>query len=392
MTDQVGEIVEQWCHQLLHGTDSPVGRRAVPGTSGRWELVLARRFTDGAAAGLRARGLADCPVTRSTDILGHTGDGVNSTPPATMPSSNPRYMSPTRTATQAHAFRLKARAALIRRRDRRGNIERFSRRSRGRCRRHSGEQLLSEALLFADDDRLYWRDEINFERRPSSLNPSPDLHSPARQRTPCAITCTTPPKILTPQPIGRRFLVVPAACRRPRPTASCCTSTPARLLATARPPRNSAWPLDRHRPGVSSTWVRARDSRHRCGKAGRCARPRRRHRRRVGGDCPPTSSSATSVTGAVRGGRFARRRAGRALRVAQAPVVVANILPVLVDFAARLPDTVTPGGLLILSGVLRTRGRAARLPAGTASPSPPKSAAEWLCVIAKSGKCVTSDA
>ena len=73
--------------------------------------------------------------------------------------------------------------------------------------------------------------------------------------------------------------------------------------------------------------------------------------------------------------------------LARAPLVVANILAhVLVDFFAHgLADAVTPGGLLILSGILRTQGPELRARLGwhglTLVAEEKKD--DWLCVIAR---------
>ena len=73
--------------------------------------------------------------------------------------------------------------------------------------------------------------------------------------------------------------------------------------------------------------------------------------------------------------------------LAQAPLVVANILAhVLVDFFAHgLVDAVTPDGLLILSGILRTQGPELRARLGwhglTLVAEEKKD--DWLCMIAR---------
>ena len=71
----------------------------------------------------------------------------------------------------------------------------------------------------------------------------------------------------------------------------------------------------------------------------------------------------------------------------QAPLVVANILAhVLVDFFAQgLADTVTPGGLLLLSGVLRTQGSDLRARLGWHGLTlvGEEHKGEWLCLIAR---------
>jgi ribosomal protein L11 methyltransferase len=73
--------------------------------------------------------------------------------------------------------------------------------------------------------------------------------------------------------------------------------------------------------------------------------------------------------------------------LARAPLVVANILAhVLVDFFAHgLADAVTPDGLLILSGILRTQGPELRARLGwhglTLVAEEKKD--DWLCVIAR---------
>jgi ribosomal protein L11 methyltransferase len=85
-------------------------------------------------------------------------------------------------------------------------------------------------------------------------------------------------------------------------------------------------------------------------------------------------------------GSLAEVLAGR-YGLAQAPLVVANILAhVLVAFFAHgLADTVTPGGLLILSGILRTQGPELRARLGwhglTLVAEEKKE--EWLCLIAR---------
>ena len=71
----------------------------------------------------------------------------------------------------------------------------------------------------------------------------------------------------------------------------------------------------------------------------------------------------------------------------QASLVVANILAhVLVDFFTQgLADTVTPGGLLILSGILRTQGPEIRTRLGWhgLAQVAEERRDEWLCVIAQ---------
>lgn len=71
----------------------------------------------------------------------------------------------------------------------------------------------------------------------------------------------------------------------------------------------------------------------------------------------------------------------------QAPLVVANILAhVLVDFFAQgLAETVTPGGLLLLSGILRTQGPEirARLAWAGLTLAGEERQEEWLCLIAR---------
>ena len=71
----------------------------------------------------------------------------------------------------------------------------------------------------------------------------------------------------------------------------------------------------------------------------------------------------------------------------QAPLVVANILAhVLVDFFAQgLADVVTPGGLLILSGILRTQGPEIRARLGWhgLTQVAEERRDDWLCVIAQ---------
>ena len=73
--------------------------------------------------------------------------------------------------------------------------------------------------------------------------------------------------------------------------------------------------------------------------------------------------------------------------LAQAPLVVANILAhVLVDFFAHgLVETVTPGGLLILSGILRTQGPEIRARLGWHGLAlmAEERSEEWICVIAR---------
>jgi len=73
----------------------------------------------------------------------------------------------------------------------------------------------------------------------------------------------------------------------------------------------------------------------------------------------------------------------------QAPLVVANILAhVLVDFFAHgLVDAVTPGGLLILSGILRTQGPELRARLGWHGLAlvAEEKKDDWLCMIARQG-------
>ena len=75
--------------------------------------------------------------------------------------------------------------------------------------------------------------------------------------------------------------------------------------------------------------------------------------------------------------------------LARAPLVVANILNhVLVDFFAHgLVDAVAPGGLLILSGILRTQGPEIRARLGWHGLAlvAEERREEWLCIIARRG-------
>lgn len=88
----------------------------------------------------------------------------------------------------------------------------------------------------------------------------------------------------------------------------------------------------------------------------------------------------------VEQGSLAEVLAGR-YGLAQAPLVVANILAhVLVDFfALGLADTVSPGGLLILSGILRTQGPEIRACLGWQGlvQVAEERREDWLCVIAR---------
>lgn len=74
----------------------------------------------------------------------------------------------------------------------------------------------------------------------------------------------------------------------------------------------------------------------------------------------------------------------------QAPLVVANILShVLVDFFAQgLAETVTPGGLLMLSGILRTQGPEIRARLGWHGMTQvaEERREEWLCILARRGR------
>lgn len=88
----------------------------------------------------------------------------------------------------------------------------------------------------------------------------------------------------------------------------------------------------------------------------------------------------------VEQGSLADVRTGR-FGLTQAPLVVANILAhVLVDFFAQgLAETVTPGGLLLLSGILRTQGPDLRARLGWHGLTlvAEERQGEWLCVIAR---------
>lgn len=94
------------------------------------------------------------------------------------------------------------------------------------------------------------------------------------------------------------------------------------------------------------------------------------------------------VAGAVRveEGSLADVLTGR-YGLTQAPVVVANILAsVLVDFFTNgLAGTVEPGGLLILSGILRTQGPDIRTQLGWHGMTlvAEERCDDWLCVIAQ---------
>ena len=200
-----------------------------------------------------------------------------------------------------------------------------------------------------------------------------------------------PTKILTPQPIGRRFLVVPAALPPPETdrivlhidagTAFGDGAHPTTQLCLAA--------LERHcRPGAlidlgAGTGILAIAA----AKLG--AAPV------LAVDIDATSVEIAranvernGVTGAVRAeeGSLADVLAGR-YGMAQAPVVVANILAhVLVDFFANgLVETVAPGGLLILSGVLRTQGPELRARLGWhgLALAAEERRDDWLCMIAR---------
>ncbi|HHW87919.1 MAG TPA: methyltransferase [Chloroflexi bacterium] len=88
----------------------------------------------------------------------------------------------------------------------------------------------------------------------------------------------------------------------------------------------------------------------------------------------------------VEQGSLAEVIAGR-FGITQAPLVVANILAhVLVDFFAQgLADVVTPGGLLILSGILHMQGPEIRARLGWhgLTQVAEERRNDWLCVIAK---------
>ncbi len=88
----------------------------------------------------------------------------------------------------------------------------------------------------------------------------------------------------------------------------------------------------------------------------------------------------------VEQGSLAHVLAGR-FGPTQAPLVVANILAhVLVDFFAHgLAEMVTPGGLLLLSGILRTQGPEIRAQLGRhgLTLAAEERQGEWLCLIAR---------
>jgi len=200
-----------------------------------------------------------------------------------------------------------------------------------------------------------------------------------------------PPKILTPQPIGRRFLVVPAALPPPATDRIVLHIDAGSAFGDGAHPTTQLClaALDRHcRPGAlidlgAGTGILAIAA-AKLGAAPVLA---------VDIDAASVEIARANierndVTGAVRAeeGSLADVLAGR-YGVAQAPVVVANILAhVLVDFfAAGLADTVTPGGLLILSGVLRTQGPELRARLGWhgLTLAAEERRGEWLCVIAR---------
>ena len=97
----------------------------------------------------------------------------------------------------------------------------------------------------------------------------------------------------------------------------------------------------------------------------------------------------------VEAGSLADVVAGR-FGLTHAPLVVANILAhVLVDFFAQgLAETVTPGGLLILSGILRAQGPDIRARLGWHGLTQVAEAHrdDWLCVIAQRAPSSTDSA
>ena len=161
-SDQVGEIVEQWCHP-------------------NFCTELIRRLVDGQYLGRLADGSwywrADSPIAQQADFEARALPIAQSPDPLTYSATRAtaRKLDPAGDYAQLKpkvhvpdpdrerklmAFRLK-RGQRYTAQEIDAHIERY----RGDLEGDAAairEQLLSEALLFADDDRLYWRDEINF--------------------------------------------------------------------------------------------------------------------------------------------------------------------------------------------------------------------------------------
>jgi len=203
------------------------------------------------------------------------------------------------------------------------------------------------------------------------------------------------PKTLAPHPIGRRFLVVPAAIEPPpdtgrtllridagsafgdgaHPTTQLCLAALERhctsgalidlgagtgILSIAAARLGAAAVLGVDIDAASVAIARANVERN---------------------DVAATVRMEQGSLADVLAGRFG---------LAHAPVVVANILAnVLVDFfAAGLVESVEPGGLLILSGILRTQGPEIRARLGWhgLTLAAEERREEWLCVIARRAK------
>ena len=202
------------------------------------------------------------------------------------------------------------------------------------------------------------------------------------------------PKNLAPQPIGRRFLVVPATVDPPPDTGRSVLRIDAgSAFGDGAHPTTQLClaALERHcTPGAlidlgAGTGILS------------IAAARLGAAPVLGVDIDAASVAIAranvernDVAGAVRmeQGSLADVLAGR-FGLARAPLVVANILAhVLVDFfAAGLVETVEAGGLLVLSGVLRTQGPEIRARLGWhgLTLAAEERRDDWLCVIARKG-------
>ena len=200
------------------------------------------------------------------------------------------------------------------------------------------------------------------------------------------------PKLLAPHPIGRRFLVVPAAVEPPPDTGRIVLHIDAgSAFGDGAHPTTQLClaALERHcTPGAvidlgAGTGILSIAA-AKLGAAPILA---------VDIDAASVEIARANLTrnqvdglARVEQGSLGDVLAGR-YGLAQAPVVVANILAhVLVDFFANgLVETVAPGGLLILSGILRTQGPEIRARLGWhgLTLAAEERRDDWLCVIAR---------
>lgn len=207
----------------------------------------------------------------------------------------------------------------------------------------------------------------------------------------------SPPRAFAPQPIGHRLLVIPATLQLdPAPDQILLRIDPGGAFGDGAHPTTQLClaAIQRHLPKMGQAGRGMIDLGAGTGILSIAAA-------KLGaGPILAVDIDAESVTVAranaalnqvgahlrVEQGSLADVLAGR-FGLTQAPLVVANILAhVLVDFFAQgLAEAVTPGGVLILSGILRTQGPEIRARLGWHGLTlvAEERREEWICVLAR---------